>query len=101
MTDREQAFMATLWTIQTETGLTDTALADRLGIERTIIPQTKRRGTLGKTLLVAACDQYPHLRELFFELLVTSGNEDNADEHEEHRCTVLADHIQSHQAVPS
>lgn len=65
--------MARLWEIQAEQHLSDGALAELLGVDRSLLSHTKRRDSLGKALLVAACDRFAELRELYFVDVVPSG----------------------------
>lgn len=81
-TDREHRFMTRLWEIQAELNLSDGALAEILGVDRTLLSHTKRRDSLGKALLVAACDRFPELRELYFAPFVPSGTDIDASKQE-------------------
>lgn len=76
--DREHRFKARLWELQAELNLSDGALADLLGVDRTLLSHSKRRESVGKALLVAACDRFPELRELYFAQSVTNGIEIDA-----------------------
>lgn len=61
-------------------GLSDGAFSELLGVDRALIAQTRKRKRLGKTLLVAACDRFPRLRELYFAQRVPTGTILNANQ---------------------
>lgn len=63
---RDQDFLEALWRLQRERRLSDAALAAHLAVDRTLLAQARRRGTLGKTLLVAACDRFPELLQSYY-----------------------------------
>ncbi len=64
--ERDRQFLARVFQVQRDAGWTDVQFAAVLGVRWTLIAQARHRGTLGKALLVAVCDRYPKLRQLYF-----------------------------------
>ena len=62
---REHNFLAALWRLQEEAGLSDSELARTLSVHYSLISHTKAgRRRLGRKLILAAVEQFPSLGSL-------------------------------------
>ncbi len=60
---RERAFLAKLWEMQAEAGLSDAALARDMGVSHSHVSRAKHDPTrvFGVKFLLGACDRFPEL----------------------------------------
>ena len=76
-TEREQAILRRLWELQADAGLSDAALARRLGVAQSNISRAKRclNQSVSVKFLLGACSAFPALAFVVFpELQINTDN---------------------------